>query len=104
MYELALNVIEAGESLDVCVPQIADGSAAARDSMHKRLAQPDAALSDSTQMSKLRPGDVHLHFFGTATLSCADGIDPEPGDVFEVDLPDLGAPLRAAWRARALAY
>jgi hypothetical protein len=41
-----------------------------------------------------RPGDVHLHFFGTATLSFADGIVAQPGDVFEVDLPDLGAPLR----------
>jgi hypothetical protein len=40
-----------------------------------------------------RPGDVHLHFFGTATLSFADGVQAEPGDVFEVDLPDLGAPL-----------
>ena len=40
-----------------------------------------------------RPGDVHLHFFGTATLSFADGIKALPGDVFEVDLPDLGAPL-----------
>ncbi len=41
-----------------------------------------------------RPGDVHLHFFGTSTISFADGIQPEPGDVFEVDLPALGAPLR----------
>jgi hypothetical protein len=41
-----------------------------------------------------RPGDVHLHFFGTATLSFADGIRAQPGDVFEVDLPDLGAPLQ----------
>jgi hypothetical protein len=40
-----------------------------------------------------RPGDVHLHFFGTATLSFADGVRAAPGDVFEVDLPDLGAPL-----------
>jgi hypothetical protein len=39
------------------------------------------------------PGDVHLHFFGTATLSFADGIRVEPGDRFEVDLPALGAPL-----------
>jgi hypothetical protein len=39
------------------------------------------------------PGDVHLHFFGTATLSFADGIRVEPGDVFEIDLPALGAPL-----------
>ncbi|WP_454828695.1 AraD1 family protein [Pseudoxanthomonas wuyuanensis] len=41
-----------------------------------------------------RPGDVHLHFFGTATLSFADGVRAEPGDCFEVDLPALGAPLR----------
>jgi hypothetical protein len=39
------------------------------------------------------PGDVHLHFFGTATLSFADGIKVEPGDQFEIDLPALGAPL-----------
>jgi hypothetical protein len=40
-----------------------------------------------------RPGDVHLHFFGTATLSFADGVRAEPGDCFEVELPELGAPL-----------
>jgi hypothetical protein len=40
-----------------------------------------------------RPGDVHLHFFGTATLSFADGFSAQPGDVFEVALPELGAPL-----------
>ena len=40
-----------------------------------------------------RPGDVHLHFFGTSTISFADGVRPEPGDVFEVELPALGAPL-----------
>jgi hypothetical protein len=45
-----------------------------------------------------RPGDVHLHFLGTATLSFADGIRVQPGDVFEVDLPPLGAPLRNAYR------
>jgi hypothetical protein len=39
------------------------------------------------------PGDVHLHFFGTATISFADGIRVEPGDRFEIDLPALGAPL-----------
>lgn len=39
------------------------------------------------------PGDVHVHFFGTATLSFADGIRVEPGDRFEVELPALGAPL-----------
>ncbi|MEP7245971.1 MAG: AraD1 family protein [Gammaproteobacteria bacterium] len=39
------------------------------------------------------PGDVHLHFFGTATLSFADGIRVEPGDRFEIELPALGAAL-----------
>jgi hypothetical protein len=41
-----------------------------------------------------RPGDVHLHFFGTGTLSFADGITPEPGDVFEISAPPFGRPLR----------
>ncbi len=40
-----------------------------------------------------RPGDVHVHFFGTATLSFADGIRAEPGDVFQLDCPALGLPL-----------
>ena len=40
-----------------------------------------------------RPGDVHLHFFGTSTISFADGVRAEAGDVFEVELPALGAPL-----------
>jgi hypothetical protein len=40
------------------------------------------------------PGDVHLHFFGTATLSFADGVRVEAGDEWEIDLPALGAPLR----------
>ncbi|KAF1701867.1 AraD1 family protein [Pseudoxanthomonas suwonensis] len=40
-----------------------------------------------------RPGDVHLHFFGTATLSFADGVRAQPGDVFEIAIPELGAPL-----------
>jgi hypothetical protein len=39
------------------------------------------------------PGDVHLHFFGTATLSFADGIRVEPGECYEIELPPLGSPL-----------
>lgn len=42
------------------------------------------------------PGDVHVHFFGTATLSFADGVRTEDGDVFEIDAPQLGLPLRNA--------
>jgi len=41
----------------------------------------------------LRPGDVHIHFFGTATLSFADGLRTQPGDVFEISLAEFGAPL-----------
>lgn len=40
-----------------------------------------------------RPGDVHLHYFGTATLSFADGICVRDGDRFEVSLPALGMSL-----------
>src|SRR3546814_342545 len=32
-----------------------------------------------------RPGDVHVHFFGTATLSCSDGIETREGDIFEIE-------------------
>ncbi len=41
-----------------------------------------------------QPGDVHVHMFGTATLSFADGIKTEPGDVFEISAPAFGLPLR----------
>jgi hypothetical protein len=41
-----------------------------------------------------RPGQVHLHFFGTATLSCADGFKAEKGDVFEIVSEPFGLPLR----------
>ena len=41
-----------------------------------------------------RPGDVHVHFFGTATLSFSDGIKTEKGDVFEIKAEPFGLPLR----------
>lgn len=41
-----------------------------------------------------RPGDLHAHYFGTGTLSLADGIDTEPGDVFELESAYFGHPLR----------
>ena len=41
-----------------------------------------------------RPGDVHIHYFGTATLSFAAGIRVMPGDVFEITAPEFGRPLR----------
>ncbi len=41
-----------------------------------------------------RPGDVHIHFFGTATLSFADSIAVAPGETFEVEAPQFGPALR----------
>ncbi len=41
-----------------------------------------------------QPGDLHVHYFGTATLSFADGIKTESGDCFEISVPDFGQPLR----------
>ena len=40
-----------------------------------------------------RPGDIHIHTFGTATLSVAHGIKTKAGDVFEIEFPDFGLPL-----------
>ncbi len=48
------------------------------------------------------PGDVHVHYFGTATLSFSEGVRTQPGDVFEISAEGFGRPLRnplAAGRA-----
>jgi hypothetical protein len=41
-----------------------------------------------------QPGDVHVHFFGTATLSFSDGVKAQDGDVFEIEAAPFGLPLR----------
>jgi hypothetical protein len=41
-----------------------------------------------------RPGDVHVHFFGTATLSFVEGVKAQDGDVFEIEAAPFGLPLR----------
>jgi hypothetical protein len=41
-----------------------------------------------------RPGDVHVYFFGTATLSFSDGFRTAPGDVFEIEAAPFRLPLR----------
>ncbi len=51
-----------------------------------------------------RPGDVHIHFFGTGTLSIADGIVTEDGDEFEISAPPFGAALRNRLKAMAARY
>lgn len=40
-----------------------------------------------------RPGDVHIHFFGTATLSFADQITTQDGDIFEIEMAQFGRKL-----------
>ncbi|MBV8104738.1 MAG: hypothetical protein JO223_08955 [Hyphomicrobiales bacterium] len=41
-----------------------------------------------------RPGDVHVHFFGTATLSFSANVQTQKGDIFEIDSEPFGLPLR----------
>ena len=40
-----------------------------------------------------RPGDIHVHFFGTATLSFSDGIETKEGDVFEISAAPFALPV-----------
>ncbi|SPJ22654.1 AraD1 family protein [Palleronia abyssalis] len=49
-----------------------------------------------------QPGDVHVHMFGTATLSFAEGVTPEDGDVFEIEAAPFGMALRNTLRHRPL--
>jgi hypothetical protein len=42
----------------------------------------------------LKPGDVHIHYFGTATLSFADGMQAQVGDEFEIEIKEFGHPLK----------
>jgi len=41
-----------------------------------------------------RPGDVHVHFFGTATLSFTDQVETRAGDIFEIEADAFTMPLR----------
>ena len=41
-----------------------------------------------------RPGDIHVHCFGTATLSFADEITTRAGDLFEIEADCFELPLR----------
>ncbi len=41
-----------------------------------------------------RAGDVHVHFFGTATLSFSDGVQTQEGDVFEILAAPFTLPVR----------
>ena len=41
-----------------------------------------------------RPGDLHVHFFGTATLSFSDKFKTREGDIFEIAAEPFLLPLR----------
>ncbi len=41
-----------------------------------------------------RPGDIHVHFLGTAVMSSAEGLETRSGDVFEISADSFGRPLR----------
>ena len=43
-----------------------------------------------------QPGDLHVHMFGTATLSFATGLVAQAGDMFEIEAAAFGLPLRNA--------
>jgi hypothetical protein len=45
-----------------------------------------------------RAGDLHVHFFGTSTLSFADGVKPQENDEFEISASAFGRPLRNSLR------
>lgn len=45
-----------------------------------------------------KPGDIHVHVFGTATLSFSDGVSTADGDVFEIEAEPFRLPLRNALR------
>jgi len=48
-----------------------------------------------------RPGDVHVHYYGAHTLSFADGVRLEDGDVMAIQFDGFGRPLRNAVRIAA---
>ena len=51
-----------------------------------------------------RPGDVHIHFFGTATLSFADSVSVQAGETFEIASPQFGPALRNRLAVHAAPY
>ena len=48
-----------------------------------------------------RPGDLHVHYYGAHTLSFADGVRLEDGDVMAIQFDGFGRPLRNAVRIAA---
>ncbi|MEN7535558.1 AraD1 family protein [Aurantiacibacter sp. DGU5] len=51
-----------------------------------------------------RPGDIHVHFFGTATLSFSDEVRTQPGDLFEIGAEPFTLPLRNELQQEAASW
>lgn len=47
-----------------------------------------------------KPGDLHGHFFGTATLSFGNGLKTQEGDQFQIASDTFGMPLRNTLKKR----
>jgi len=47
-----------------------------------------------------RPGDVHVHFFGTDCLSFGDGVHLQDGDTIQIAFEGFGRPLRNPVRVK----
>ena len=41
-----------------------------------------------------RPGDVHVHYFGTSAFSFGEGLTLQNGDIMQVEFANFGRPLR----------
>ena len=48
-----------------------------------------------------RPGDVHVHYYGAAVLSCLSGFAAQDGDVFEISSDVFGRALRSPLQVSA---
>jgi hypothetical protein len=59
-----------------------------------RTPSPTSSTTTSSTGCSSVPGDVHIHFFGTATLSVADNIAVKPAKPSRIDAPQFGPALR----------
>ena len=67
-------------------------------------ASPTLSITTSNMHSFAGPGDIHVHFFGTATLSFSDGVRTQEGDRFEIAAAPFALPLcNTLRRAAAIA-
>ena len=59
-----------------------------------RIRSPISSIIISNMGCSVARADLHVHFFGTATLSFSEGVRTEPGDVFEIEAAPFRLPVR----------